>query len=250
MNAELGAHVSAHINAHTAYTALDLVGTFAFAISGAVAARQRRLDLFGIIVVSFMVACGGGIVRDLCIGAVPPAGLANWAYMAVSVAAAGLTIAAYPQVRRLRHPVLLFDAIGLGLYAVAGAQKALVYSQSAEPAIVLGMVSAVGGGVLRDILLSRVPAILDREIYASAALLGAGVQVGLTYAGWSAFWTPWVAVISCVALRLASLYFGWRLPVFHTMREARQQAQALQGGDAAKPAGKADSRQDSRQDSR
>jgi len=238
--------VGAHINAHTAYTVLDLIGTFAFAISGAVAARQRRLDLFGIVVVSFMVACGGGIIRDLCIGAVPPAGLANWAYLAVTLLATGLTIAAYPQVRRLRHPVLLFDAIGLGLFAVAGAQKALVYSQSAELAIVLGMVSAVGRGVLRAVLLSRVPASLDREIYASAALLGAGVQVGLTYAGWSTFWTPWVAVISCVALRLASLYYGWRLPVFHTIRAVHPQAQPRQDGDAAKPQGQGDSRQDSR----
>ena len=240
----LDAHVGAHINVHTAYTALDLIGTFAFAISGAVAARQRRLDLFGIVVVSFMVACGGGIIRDLCIGAVPPAGLTNWAYLAVTLLATGLTIAAYPQVRRLRHPVLLFDAIGLGLFAVAGAQKALAYSQNAEPAIILGVVSAVGGGVMRDMLLSRVPAILDREIYASAAMLGAAVQVGLTYLGWSTFWTPWVAVISCVALRLASLYFGWRLPVFHGMRAA--QPQPAQGGDAAKLAGKADSRHDAR----
>ncbi|WP_233889152.1 trimeric intracellular cation channel family protein [Paraburkholderia flagellata] len=232
------------MNVHTAYTALDLIGTFAFAISGAVAARQRRLDLFGIVVVSFMVACGGGIIRDLCIGAVPPAGLTNWAYLAVTLLATGLTIAAYPQVRRLRHPVLLFDAIGLGLFAVAGAQKALAYSQNAEPAIILGVVSAVGGGVMRDMLLSRVPAILDREIYASAAMLGAAVQVGLTYLGWSTFWTPWVAVMSCVALRLASLYFGWRLPVFHGMRAA--QPQPAQGSDAAKLAGKADSRHDAR----
>ncbi|QGZ66897.1 trimeric intracellular cation channel family protein [Paraburkholderia acidisoli] len=206
--------MSAHLNVHTAYTVLDLIGTFAFAISGAVAGRQRRLDLFGIIVVSFMVACGGGIVRDLCIGAIPPAGLANWAYLAVSLLATLLTIAAYPQVRRLRHPVLFFDAIGLGLFAVAGAQKTLAYSESAEMALVLGVVSAVGGGVMRDVLLSRVPAILERDIYASAALLGAAVQVGLTYAGWSPFWTPWVAVTACVALRLASLYYGWRLPDF------------------------------------
>ncbi|WP_322047322.1 trimeric intracellular cation channel family protein [Paraburkholderia sp. J67] len=222
---ELGAHVSAHVNAHTAYTALDLIGTFAFAISGAVAARQRRLDLFGILVVTFMVACGGGIVRDVCIGAIPPAGLSNWAYMAVTVAAAVLTIYAYPQVRRLRHPVLFFDAIGLGLFAVAGAQKTWIWTDSAETAIVLGMVSAVGGGVLRDILLSRVPAILEREIYASAALLGAGLQVGLTYMDWSTFWTPWVATIACVVLRLSSLYFGWRLPVFHT-REIKKKARA------------------------
>jgi uncharacterized membrane protein YeiH len=225
VNADLSAHVSAHVNAHTAYTALDLIGTFAFAISGAVAARQRRLDLFGIIVVTFMVACGGGIVRDVCLGAIPPVGLSNWAYLAVTVLAAVLTIAAYPQVRRLRHPVLFFDAIGLGLFAVAGAQKAWIWTNSAETAIVLGMVSAVGGGVLRDILLSRVPAILEREIYASAALLGAALQVALTWLDWSSFWTPWVATIACVVLRLASLYFGWRLPVFH-LREAAKRAPA------------------------
>ncbi|WP_322102600.1 trimeric intracellular cation channel family protein [Paraburkholderia sp. J41] len=231
--------MSPHFNVHTAYTALDLIGTFAFAISGAVAARQRRLDLFGIIVVSFMVACGGGIVRDLCIGAIPPAGLANWAYLAVSLLATASTIAAYPQVRRLRHPVLFFDAIGLGLFAVAGAQKTLAYSESAEMAMVLGVVSAVGGGVMRDVLLSRVPAILERDIYASAALLGAAVQVGLTYAGWSPFWTPWVAVSACVALRLASLYYGWRLPDF-------QRRAAGEGAKNAAASKKAPTREDAR----
>ncbi len=222
MSAVLDAHVSAHMTAHTAYTVLDLVGTFAFAISGAVAARQRRLDLFGIIVVTFMVACGGGIVRDVSIGAIPPAGLSNWAYLAVSLLAAALTIAAYPKVRRLRHPVLFFDAIGLGLFAVSGAQKAWIWTNSAETAILLGMVSAVGGGVLRDILLSRVPAILEREIYASAALLGAALQIGLNVVGWSSFWTPWVATAACVTLRLAALHFGWRLPVFHARDGAKR----------------------------
>lgn len=207
------------VNSHAAYTFLDLVGTFAFAISGAVAARQKRLDLFGIASIAFMVACGGGIVRDVCIGAVPPAGLSNWPYLATSLAACGVTLLAYPQVRRLRQPVLLFDAIGLGLFAVAGAQKSLAYGHSAELAILLGIVSAVGGGVMRDVLLSRVPAILEREIYASAALLGAAVQVGFTYAGWTAWWAPWLATLACVVLRLASLYFGWRLPAFAGRRE-------------------------------
>ncbi|MFP6562499.1 trimeric intracellular cation channel family protein [Paraburkholderia sp. B3] len=230
------------MNAHTAYTALDLIGTFAFAISGAVAARQRRLDLFGIIVVTFMVACGGGILRDVCIGAIPPAGLSNWAYLGVTLLAAVLTIAAYPQVRRLRHPVLFFDAIGLGLFAVAGAQKTWIWTDSAETAIALGMVSAVGGGVLRDILLSRVPAILEREIYASAALLGASLQVGLTYLGWSSFWTPWVATIACVLLRLASLHYGWRLPVFHLRESAKPR------GAPAVPAASTRSATDERRD--
>ncbi|WP_233804785.1 trimeric intracellular cation channel family protein [Paraburkholderia sp. HP33-1] len=208
------------MNSHAVYTILDLIGTFVFAISGAVAARQRRLDLFGIVVIAFMVACGGGIVRDLCIGAIPPAGLSNWRYLATALAASAVTILAYPQVRRLRQPVLFFDAIGLGLFAVSGAQKTLVYGHNAELAILLGIVSAVGGGVMRDVVLSRVPAILEREIYASAALFGAAVQVGFSYAGWTAWWTPWVATLACVMVRLASLRYRWRLPVFQGRHSA------------------------------
>ncbi|RKP53473.1 trimeric intracellular cation channel family protein [Pararobbsia silviterrae] len=202
------------MNAHFAYSVLDLVGTFVFAISGAVAARQRRLDLFGILSVTFMVACGGGIVRDVCIGAVPPVGLSDWRYLGVSVVASLITIGAYPRVRRMRSPVLVFDAIGLGLFAVAGAQKSLIYGNSAELAILLGMVSAVGGGVMRDVLLSRIPAILQREIYASAALLGAAILVGAQRAGIDGPWTPWVATIACVGVRLLSLRHGWKLPVY------------------------------------
>lgn len=202
------------VNSHSVYFALDLIGTFAFAISGAVAARQRRLDLFGILAMAFMVACGGGIVRDVCIGAIPPAGLSNWRYLAASVLASAVAIFAYAPVRRLRQPVLFFDAIGLGLFAVAGSQKALSFGHGAELAILLGIVSAVGGGVMRDVVLSRLPAILDREIYATAALAGAGAQVLFSYAHWTQWWTPWFATLLCVAIRLASLRFGWRLPVF------------------------------------
>jgi len=200
------------MDSHLIYTVLDLLGTFAFGISGAVAARQQRLDLFGIATITFIVACGGGIVRDLCLGTLPPAGLANWRYLAVSLVAAAWVVCAYPTVRRMTSPVQLFDAIGLGLFAVAGAKKALAAHAGAEVAIVLGMVSAVGGGVLRDVLLSRVPSILQREIYASAALVGASVEVALSHFGASSAWTPWLAAASCILLRLASLRFGWRLP--------------------------------------
>ena len=207
------------MNSHAVYSVLDLIGTFAFAISGAVAARQRRLDLFGILAIAFMVACGGGIVRDVCIGAIPPAGLSNWRYLVTSLLASAVAILAYAPVRRLRQPVLFFDAIGLGLFAVSGAQKALSYRHSAEVAVLLGIVSAVGGGVMRDVVLSRVPAILDREIYASAALVGALAQVLFSSAGWTQWWTPWLATLGCVVIRLASLYFGWRLPVFRGVRD-------------------------------
>src|SRR5690606_31967283 len=146
-------------NLHTLYYFLDLAGTFAFAISGATAARQRGLDLFGICAIAFTVACGGGIIRDLCIGAIPPAGLTTWYYLAAAMAAAGMTIGFYPIVKRLNRPVLLFDAVGLSMFAVTGAQKALSYNHNGEMAVLAGIITAVGGGVLRDIVLNRVPVI-------------------------------------------------------------------------------------------
>jgi uncharacterized membrane protein YeiH len=200
------------MDTHLIYTVTDLLGTFAFGVSGAVAARQQRLDLFGIITITFIVACGGGILRDLCLGALPPSGLSSWRYLVVSLIAAAWVVCAYPMVCRMRSPVQLFDSIGLGLFAVAGAKKALAFNAGAEVAIVLGMVSAVGGGVLRDILLSRVPCILQREIYASAALAGAGVEVLLNCGGVNSVTASWLTAAGCTALRMASLRYGWQLP--------------------------------------
>lgn len=193
---------------------LDLAGTFAFAISGAVAARQKQLDLFGIIAIAYMVACGGGILRDLCIGAIPPVGLVDWRYLALAVVAAVLAIAAYPLLRRLDHPVQMFDALGLGFFAVFGAHKALEYGYNVQVAIVLGVVSAVGGGALRDILLNRTPLILRKEIYASAALVGALAQVTGERLQLSMEWVPWFGIVACFVLRYLSMRYHWNLPRF------------------------------------
>ncbi len=194
------------------FTFLDLAGTFAFAISGAVAARNRGLDWFGVCAIAFAVACGGGVLRDLCIGAVPPAGIADWRYLAVAMAAASMALAADAVVVRLAQPVVLFDSIGLGLFAVTGAQKALAFGQNAEVAILLGMVTAVGGGVVRDVLLNRVPVILRREIYASAALLAAAVEVAGERLGWQSSARTWTALAVCFALRYLSVHYRWHLP--------------------------------------
>lgn len=204
----------AGLNDHRLFTTLDLAGTFAFAISGAVAARDRGLDWFGVAVIAFTVACGGGVLRDLCIGAVPPAGLTDWRYLAVAMAAALMTIAANKLVAHLAHPVTLFDSIGLGLFAVTGAQKAMILGHNAEVAVLLGMVTAVGGGVARDVLLNRVPVILQREIYASAALVGASIEVVGERLGWLSSGRTWVALAACFALRYLSLHYKWNLPHF------------------------------------
>ncbi len=208
------------LDGRTLFTFLDLAGTFAFAISGAVAARQRGLDGFGILVIAFTVACGGGVLRDLCLGATPPPGLSDWRYLAVSLFAALVTMSSKGLVERLQHPVVLFDSLGLGLFAVTGAQKALLYGVNVEVAVLLGMVTAVGGGLARDVLLNRVPVILQREIYASAALVGASIETIGDRLGWLSGSRTWVALGACFALRYASLRYSWNLPRFaHSQTE-------------------------------
>ena len=198
---------------HAWFVLADLLGTFAFALSGATASIERRLDLFGVAVVAFLTACGGGIVRDLCLGSTPPVALVQWRYLAVALLACAMSLWSQRLIRRLRHPVLVFDAVGLGFFAVAGAHKALLITRNPEAAVALGVATAVGGGVLRDVLLNRVPVILQREIYALAALLGAGVQVAAQRAGWAPDWTPWVGAFSCALLRFLAMRRGWRLPL-------------------------------------
>lgn len=202
-------------NLHFLYYVLDLTGSFVFAISGAVAAKQRGLDLFGICAIAFTVACGGGIIRDLCIGAIPPAGLMNFQYLVAAIVAAGMTVGLYPLVQRLNHPVLFFDALGLSLFAVTGAQKSLAFGHNAEVAVLLGITTAVGGGVLRDVLLNRVPVILEKEIYASAALIGSLIVVLGHYLKWiSSDWISIIALVVCFGLRLLALRYHWNLPVY------------------------------------
>lgn len=199
---------------HSLYIFLDLAGTFAFAISGATAAKQHGLDLFGICTIAFVVACGGGIIRDLCIGAIPPDGLTNWRYLVVAIIATGLTVGFFSVVQRLNRPVLLFDAVGLALFAVTGAQKALSYGHNGEVAVLLGITTAVGGGVVRDVLLNRVPVILEREIYASAALIGASIVAAGSYLKWvSDDWVSIISLTTCFTLRMLALHYHWNLPV-------------------------------------
>lgn len=191
---------------------LDLGGTFVFAISGAMAAVHRRLDLFGVLVLSFVAGNFGGIGRDLLIGAVPPAALSDARYLVTSVVAGLVTFFLYAGVDRLRRPMLLFDAVGLSFFAVAGAQKAIEFGLSPLMSALLGMLTGIGGGMTRDILLSEIPQVLRSDFYAVAALAGAALVVigdalGLPY-GLSAL----VAGGVCFGLRLMAIRFGWKLP--------------------------------------
>lgn len=195
------------------FVIIDLLGTVAFAVSGAIAATEKRLDLFGVLVIAHLTATGGGIFRDLCTGGLPPAGISDWRYLTCSAVVAAAVVWARPLIDRMKRPVLLFDSFGLGFFAVVGAHKALTHGGNAEVAIVLGTTTAVGGGALRDVVLNRVPIILEKEIYAVAALVGAAIQVLGDTSGWPAAAIPWVGASVCCAIRFLSLRYSWSLPV-------------------------------------
>ena len=150
----------------------DLAGTFVFALSGGILAVRYRLDLFGVLVLSCAAAVSGGIARDVLIGAQPPAALADWRYLTAAILAGVVTFYWHELIERLRNPVQLFDAAGLALFAVLGTEKALKFGLSPFAATLLGMMSGIGGGIVRDLLVARTPVVLQAELYAVAALAG------------------------------------------------------------------------------
>jgi len=192
---------------------LDLGGTFAFALSGAMAGIRQRLDLFGILVLSFAASSFGGIGRDVLIGAIPPAALADWRYLAVSLAAGILTFFWSTLITKLRNPVRLLDAIGLAFFAVSGTEKALAFGLNPVMAALLGMLTGVGGGIARDVLLAEIPTVLRSDLYAVAALAGAAVVVIGAQMHAPIIGTAVGGGLVCFGLRWAALRRGWHLPV-------------------------------------
>jgi len=199
---------------------LDLVGTFVFALSGAMAGVRHRLDVFGVLVLAFAAGNAGGITRDLLIGAVPPAAIADWRYLVISLLAGVATFWRYGTVRRLQNAVLLFDALGLAVFAVSGALKALAFGLNPVAAVLLGTLTGIGGGMLRDILVAQIPTVLRAELYAVAALAGAGVVVIGEALQLPTTATTAAGVAACLALRLGSIYLGWHLPTVATSKSA------------------------------
>jgi uncharacterized membrane protein YeiH len=210
---------------------LDLLGTFVFALSGAVAGVRRRLDLFGVLVLSFVAANSGGIVRDLLIGAAPPAAIRDWRYLAVSLLAGVLIFFWYPAIKHLRSPVLVFDAAGLALFCVAGAQKALVFGLEPVMAALLGMLTGVGGGIARDVLLREIPAVLRSDVYAVAALAGASLLVAGVSLQLPSTACACAGAALCFGLRLAAMRYDWHLPVARASQEAAAEVEAAERRD-------------------
>jgi uncharacterized membrane protein YeiH len=191
---------------------VDLTGVFVFGLSGGLLAVRKRLDVFGVAVLSIAAALGGGLLRDVLIGAVPPVALTDWRYVGAALAAAALVFVAHRHLERLGPAVRIFDALGLGFFAVAGASKALNEGLPGFAAVGIGVLTAIGGGVVRDLLAGEVPLVLRREIYAVAALVGATVVTVTTVAGEYGPLPAAIAIGVTVAIRLLALRKDWHAP--------------------------------------
>ena len=193
---------------------LDLVGIFVFAISGALLGARRGLDLIGIVVLAECTGLGGGVVRDLIIGATPPAAFVETPYLVTPIVAAMFTFFVHQQLNRINSAILVFDAGGLGLFCVAGTIKALTYGLGPVQAVALGVTTAVGGSILRDVLANDVPTILrpDSELYAIPALVASAmIAADSVFEGDNPL-LDWLAALVAIVLRLAALHYGWRAP--------------------------------------
>ncbi|MGW1713997.1 trimeric intracellular cation channel family protein [Streptomyces sp. NPDC002156] len=193
---------------------LDLVGIFVFAISGALLAVRKNFDVFGIAVLAEVTALGGGLLRDVVIGAVPPAAFTDLGYFLTPLLAALLVFFLHPEVERIQVGVNVFDAAGLGLFCVTGTVKAYDYGLGLTASAALGLATAVGGGVLRDVLANEVPSLLrwDRDLYAVPAIVGSALTVlCIRYDALTSL-TSGLAVVTAFVLRLLAMRFHWRAP--------------------------------------
>ncbi len=192
---------------------LNLLGTFIFGLSGGILAVRKRLDLFGVLVLAAAAALGGGIMRDVLLGRTPPDTLTDWRYLAVAASSGLVVFVQYRRIESWGAYVKVFDAAGLGLFTVTGTTAALNAGLGQVPAALLGMLTGVGGGVLRDILAQEVPMVLRGEIYALASLLGAVIVIAAYRVHLPVVAFDVVAAFATFAFRMISLWRGWNLPI-------------------------------------
>jgi uncharacterized membrane protein YeiH len=193
--------------------ALDLAGTFAFGLNGALTAvRAARLDVVGVVSLGMITALGGGVVRDVLIGAVPPATFVDWRYFALAAGGGLLAFAFSRRLGRLDMPITVLDAIGLSTFAVIGASKALSYGLGIGPALALGVVTGVGGGTIRDALVLQIPSVLRSDLYAIPALVAAGITVAAVKADLYALPSALLAAGACFVIRMLGVRYNLNAP--------------------------------------
>jgi uncharacterized membrane protein YeiH len=194
--------------------ALDLLGTFAFALNGALTAlRVARLDIVGVVALGMITAIGGGIIRDVMLGSLPPATFSDWRYLAVAAAGGLIAFAFGRHLERLNAPINVLDAAGLSLFAVTGATKALQFGLGPAQAVILGAITGVGGGTVRDVLVRRIPSVLSSGLYAIPALIGATAIVVATQLGAYGLATAVGSAALCFLIRMVGLRFNLNAPM-------------------------------------
>lgn len=198
----------------------DLLGVFAFAVSGALLAVRKNYDLVGIAVLACATAFGGGVVRDLVIGASPPRAFTDPWYLGLPLLAAVIIFFWHPPHRLVARPLDVADAVGLGVFSVTGTVAAYQHGLATVPSALLGVVTAVGGGLIRDVLAGVPPSVLrpDQEIYAVPALFGASVAAALLHFGALTAWTGALASAGAFVFRMLALHFRWHAPLARRRR--------------------------------
>ena len=196
-------------------SALNLIGLFAFALSGALLAVRQQYDVIGMAILGSATALGGGLIRDVLIGDVPASALRNTWWLIIPLMATAITFFFHPQVARLRRAVQIFDAVGLGLFCAAGATKALAFGLSPLAAVLMGAITGIGGGIIRDLLAGVTPSVLarDSKLYAIPAILGSTAIVIVDQLGANGLLAQFLAAIGITTLRLVALWRGWTAPV-------------------------------------
>ncbi len=197
----------------TTLVVLDLVGILVFAVSGALVAVRKNLDIFAALVLAGVTGLGGGFIRDVLIGATPPAALADWRYLLVPIAAGLMTFFFHTLVGRVERVITVFDAFGLALFCVTGALKAVDYGLEPLPAALLGMVTGIGGGMIRDVLSGSVPVIFEGVLYATPAFAGSVVAVLLNRTDLPLVVVAAAGFSTCLGIRLLAMVRGWRAPL-------------------------------------
>ncbi|NOY86617.1 MAG: trimeric intracellular cation channel family protein [Deltaproteobacteria bacterium] len=192
---------------------LDLLGTAAFAASGALAGVQRKMDLLGVVVLALVTAVGGGTIRDLLLGAVPPFCFKDENYLYLSIVVALLIFYFHHSLDFVHRPLLYFDALGLGTFLVIGTGKALKYDAGFLVAVMMGVMTATAGGVVRDVLSDQVPFILQKEIYATACVFGGILYYILYRFGVNESLTAVISALVVVVIRVIAIHRHWSLPV-------------------------------------
>jgi len=194
---------------------LNLIGTFAFGLTGGILAVRKKMDLFGVLVLSVATGLGGGIMRDIILRHVPPTTLVDWRYLAAAGVAGLLVFFDFRQIVKWSRFVTAFDAAGLAIFTVTGTTIALAAQLNPVPAALLGMLTGIGGGALRDILAAEMPLVLRSEIYAVASLLGAIVITLANQAGVLGTPAEILAALATFVLRMVSVWRGWKIPIAH-----------------------------------